>query len=497
MTLASKPEAPIGYLSPIERKQLDIKEYNRQESFGRFNQNEDFYTICLKAKKHVLDFYDRKIDEKNVGNTKEDYVNIFHEAMQGIPSSVNLIHRIIEEYIVENGLRTTVYPSYYRSLVEGIFEEEFGLGALSAFRMEKECEGAQVIGTDITFKRAWGWELQPFKFRSIEKVMELTQRFANMHSKTTINEHTSPELETRTHDNIRVSIMIPDRTHLEPIITLRKKLVRELSLESMVNFGTIPKESIPIFQILSRFKLNSVVAGPPGCGKSTFLQVLLSNILYEDYKGTRIPERLKTVYAETFPEWDIRALNPFSNVLHVLGSGTEFESQITKTLLRHDISRIVLGEIREHEVGLYKRASVQGIKQIMGTLHDLDPENIPEILCNLYMQYYPNNMNHEAVQHTFNRNIHFAISMDEFPNGEDDKLLKKVTGIHIYSVNDTTKQLEIYTIMEYDFDTDSWNYTNTIPASFKKLVEKYNRQSYKQFVDTLEQLSTKSKSVTV
>lgn len=493
MTLSTKNPA---YQSPLERKQLDIKEFSRQETFNSGSNNEDFYSICQTAKEYVYKFYDKKIDEKNNGSTKEDYVNIFHEAMQGIPTAVSMVHRIIEEFLGEHGLRNTKYPDYYISLIDAIFEEEFGWGALSAFRYENECEGAQVIGTDITFKRSWGWETQPFKFRSVKKVMELTQRFANMHSKTSLNEHTSPELETRTHDNIRVSIMIPDRTHLEPIITLRKKLVRNLTLESMVKFGTIPEESIPLLQNIARFKVNSVVAGPPGCGKSTFLQVLLSNILYEDFQGQRIPERVKTVYAETFPEWDVRSLNPSSNVLHVLGSGAEFETVITKALLRHDISRIVIGEIREHEVGLFKRASVQGIKQLMGTLHDLDPENIPEILCNLYMQYYPNNMNHAAVQHTFNRNIHFAISMDEFPNNTNGILVKKVTGIHLYSVHEQTKELEVHTIMHYDFDTDSWGYANDIPVSFRKLVEKYNRQAYQQFAESLEKLSANSKKVT-
>ncbi|MEK5217705.1 ATPase, T2SS/T4P/T4SS family [Psychrobacillus sp. FSL H8-0487] len=488
MTLLNKSN---NYVPSSNRKSLDIKEFSRSSTVNKFAINEDFYTVCKNAKKYIYDVYDKKIDDRNNGNTKENYVNIFHESMQGVPSAVNLIKRHLESYVIDNGLRTTVYPRYYPSLIDGIFEEGFGWGPLSAFRQVPDCEGAQVIGMDITFKRPWGYELQPFKFRSLEDVLELTKRFANMNANTTINEHTSPEMETRTYDNIRVSVMIPHRTHLEPVITLRKQIVSSLSLNQMVEYGTIPQEAIPLFESLAKFKANSVIAGPPGCGKSTFLQVLLSNILYETFEGKKIPERIKTVYAETFPEWDIRKLNPLSNVLHILGSGEEFETVVTKALLRHDISRIVIGEIREHEVGLYKRASVQGIKQLMGTLHDLDPNAIPEILADLYMQYYSNTSNHAAVQHAFNRNLHFAISMDEFKDEETELLVKKVTGVHLYDVNEITKESKMFTIMEYDFQNDTWSYEFDVPKRFARMVMKYNRKEFDVFMTTLEKLSKK------
>lgn len=486
-----------NYVPSSQRKALDIKEYSRISKDNKISVNDDFYTVCEKAKAYIYEVYDQKIDERNTGKTKEDYVNIYHEAMQGIPSSMNLIQGHIESFVIDNGLRHTAYPSPYPSLVEGIFEEVFGWGPLSAFRFEEDCEAAQVIGIDITFKRSWGYELQPFKFRNIEQVEGLTQRFANMHSNTTLNRHTSPEIETRTYNDIRVSIMIADRTHIEPVITLRKKKVKSLTLKQMVDYGTIPAESVKLIECLSKFKVNSVIAGPPGCGKSTFLQVLLSNILYETYEGKRIPERIKTVYAETFPEWDVRALNPSSNVLHVLGSGQEFETVVTKALLRHDISRIVIGEIREHEVGLYKRASVQGIKQLMGTLHDLDPSNIPSIMTELYMQYYPNNSNHEMLQYMFSRNLHFAISMDEVFEETTNTYIKKVTGIHLYDVNERTKESLMYTIMDYDYLTNRWTYHNEIPERFKRMVIKYNRNDFEVFTNILKRLSEKTTLSTV
>jgi type IV secretory pathway ATPase VirB11/archaellum biosynthesis ATPase len=482
----------VKYIPPSERKALDIKEYHRESSDVQVKVS-DFKTVCENAKEYVYSVYDRKVEEKANGETKEDYVNIYHNAMKGIPAAVSHLKKMIEDFVVENGLRSTKYPIHYKNLNDAIFEEEFGWGPLSAFRYEKDSEGAQVLGIDVKFKRSWGWELQPFKFRNIEQVTELSNRFANMHKSTSLNQHTTPEMETRTHDNIRVSIMIPDRMHEEPVITLRRKVVRDLNFRSMSEYGTIPTESIPIFESLARFTVNSVIAGPPGCGKSTMLQAFLEYALYEYKNGKKIPERINTVYAETFPEWDVRTIHPSSNVLHLIGRGEEFEQVISSAILRHDISRVVLGEIREHEVGLYRRASLQGIKQVMGTLHDLDPLAIPEILTNLYLQYYSSSADHSSVLQTFTRNLHFAVSMDEFlfedEGNDSEKLVKKVTGVHVYDVDSLTKETQMYTIMEYNMLEDKWIYKSDIPEKFERLISKYNRKAYLKFKTTLDRLS--------
>ncbi|MGA5691497.1 ATPase, T2SS/T4P/T4SS family [Cytobacillus pseudoceanisediminis] len=489
----------LTYIPPSQRKSLDIKKFKRQQEDNESIQlrDIDFYTVCKQAKEYIYQIYDKKIEDKHSGETKEDYVNIFHNAMRGFPSSVNLIKKHLEDFIVENGLKDSSYPSYYLSLVDALFEEEFGWGPLSAYRYENDSEGAQVLGTDIKFKRSWGWEHQPFSFRNLDQVMELAQRFSNMDARTTLNEHSSPEMETRTHDNIRVSIMIPDRMHGEPVITLRKKVVRELSFQSLCKFGTIPDEAIPLFESLASFHLNSVIAGPPGCGKSTMLQAFLNYSLYEVRNGKKVPERVNTVYAETFPEWDVRKLHPSSNVLHVIGRGEEFEKIIASSILRHDISRIVIGEIREHEVGLYKRASLQGIKQVMGTLHDLDPFDIPSILSNLYMQYYPNGSDSKTIYEAFAKNIHLSVSMDEFLVKRDgaEQLEKKVTGIHLYDVDPLTKEVLMSTIMEYNLEENKWCYSDSLPAKFIRMIKKYNTGSYKKFVDTLSTLARNSQLV--
>lgn len=478
------------YESPSKRKVLDIKKHQPQSANKNYHRHLDFYAISQQAKDYIYMIYDQKVQQRSDGETKEDYVNIYHEAMQGIPSSVNLIKKHIENFVIENGYRDTDFPDYYRSLTDALFEEEFGWGPLSAYRFEENCEGAQVLGLDIKFKRSWGWELQPYRFQNLEKVYEVADRFSNMDQRNRLNSHTNPELETKTHDHIRVSIMIPERMHMEPVITLRKKVIRNLSFENLANYGTFPKVAIPLFETLARFQMNSVIAGPPGCGKSTFLQTILHYACYEERDGKRVPERLNTVFAESYPEFDVREMHPKSNILHLIGRGEEFEEIIMASILRHDISRVVLGEIREHEVGLYRRASLQGIKQVMGTLHDLDPIDIPEIMGNLYLQYYSTGVDATRIYKTFAQNLHFAISMDEFllESEGHETLAKRVTGIHLYDVDRESDQIKLYTIMEYNAEKRTWSFNSALPDRFVRLASKYNVRAFNHFKTVLEAL---------
>lgn len=481
----------MPYVSPKERKIFDVKTYSNH--FQQPNENHhDFYKISTEAKDYVLNVYDKKIEQKSKGEIQEDYAVILHDAVRGKTYAVNLIKKILEDFIIEKNYRDVQFPPYYKSLIDALFEEEFGWGPLSAFKYETDCEAAQVLGTDIKFKRTWGWELQDFKFKNLEQVFELAKRFSIADSRHVLNPVTKPELETSTGedaDNIRVSIMIPERMHDEPVITLRRKKVKTHTFEKVAELNTIPYEAVPLLKLFTRFWLTGVVAGPPGTAKSTILQTMLNHMLYETWNGKKIPERYNTIYAESNPEFNVRKIHPKANILHLIGSGEEFEKVIMSSILRHDITRIVLGEIREHEVGLFKGASLRGIRAVLGTLHDLDPEDVPRILTDLYLQYYPNNnTNPEIIYETFIKTVHYSISMDEvLINGT---LEKKVVGIQFYDI-DENKEVKIYKIMDYDYNNDTWTFSSKIPERIARIMSKYHSKEFEEFTHLLKKLEVK------
>lgn len=478
------------YSSPQDRKVFDLRKEFRKpilatsEVMKRNPSIEEFYEVCKKARDYVFKIYDKKV-ESGKEDSKE-YVNLYHRAMLGHANEVNMIKQQIKEFINLNALFDIYCPEYYENLIDGIFEEEYGWGPLSAWKRETDSEGAQVIGTDIKFKTPKGWILQPFSFRNIEQAKEVYARLANVDSQNKLDEHTNTELYTSTHDGYRVSIMIPKRTFEEPVITMRNQTIKTHSFAVLEKYHTIPEGTATLLTHLSRMFLNNLVVGPPGCGKSTLLMTMLGTVLYREKDGKQVPESYNTLFAESSPEWAIRKLFPHSNVLHVIGEGEDFEKVISEAMLRHDITRVVTSEIRQYETGLYHRGALQGIKQVMGTLHDLHPQDVPGILTNLYLQYHKVNLNPDNVYKTFAENLHYSISMDEV---DIDK--KRVTGIQFYDV-DKSLSVKVYKILHYDYLTDTWSFYNDIPKRITEMMKKNHYAEFNNFKALLDELTSLS-----
>lgn len=466
------------YQSPESRRVFDVRaiEVNQQNlSIGRKkSDNERFYELVKLVSEYIQQIYDERID-----TTKDsrDYVQIYHEAMIGIPTAVSILKKDIESYVMNNGYKSYPYPTYYPSLIEAIYEEEYGWGPLSVWKRLSSSTGAQVVGKEIKFKINGEYQEQVFKFRSLEQVKTICARMANIDPKNSINEFNSTELSTHTYEGYRCTIMIPPRTHEVPVITLRKKVYKKLTLEQQSELKTIPYQSIRLIELLSMFTLNGVVAGPPDSGKSTFLLSLM-DLMVKD-KGKNI------LFAEETLEWEARKIfNNASNIIHVLGEEHDFETTISKNLLRKDIWRVILGEIRGSEAGLYGRASEQGIKQLLGTIHDNDPVDIPQILTRLYLIYQSRNVNPDIEYIRFARNLHYSITMDEIEGGE-----KRVTGIQFYELEPQSLNVKIYKIMAYDFEKDTWGFHNDFPERIKRMMVKRSRKAYEEFVDLLTTLT--------
>lgn len=467
----------INYLSPNDRKALDIKDFTdfkESQVVTKEMRYQRFYEICESAYVHILDNYQKKV--QNESEDRNDYIAIFHNAMMGEQAAVEYLKSDIETYISENGFRKIEHPDFYETIVEGVYEEAFGWGPLSVWKKTGDLsEGAQVIGTDIKFKTKAGQELQNFSFRSLKQVERVCALLANLEPNTKLNRFTKTELETQTKDGIRVSIMIPNRMIDEPVITLRKQTETQYEFSRLAELGSFMNDHrvIRMFELLSILKLCSVIAGPPACGKSTLLLTMLKEIAYR---------KEATLIAQATEEFKPRSIFKRSNLIPVIAEGHEFEKIVSKSMLRHDVVNVVIGEIREYEAGLYRRASLQGIKQVMGTLHDMDPFNIPEILKSLYMIYNSNNVNEDNVYKMFVKNTHFSISMDELQGK------KRVLSIQFYDYDRKNKEVVLTPIMLFDNESESWTFQSKIPERIVRQTMKYNREEMIEFIRILQSL---------
>jgi type IV secretory pathway ATPase VirB11/archaellum biosynthesis ATPase len=461
----------------VGKKKFSISQIVQASNETTERVNYDFYDVIKRASKFIEDEIGNRIKQDN---KQEDYVEIKHRAMLGDKIAIQSMKQLIQDFIIKSSLSQIKYPKPYKSLVEGIFEEAYGWGPLGYWRNHlNNSAKAQIIGTDIFLEIDGNYVIQKgFSFRNINAVNDLTERLKNSNRKNKLDEIKNTELLTNTIDGIRVSIVIPERSY-EPTITFRRQIVKTYNFETQTKLQTIPQEGKEVFKILSKLPLSSVIGGPPQCGKSTFLMTMLNET-----------ENLnQTAFVESEFEMYPRVHFPKSQIVHVRGEKQELESIVFPMLLRKDINRLVVAEIREHEAEIFASGLTRGIRQVMGTIHELDPIDIPEILSTLSLRNSKGNLN-QIVEYTrFAKSLHFSISMDETEDEKGSK--KKVTGIQFYDLDPSTLEVSIYRIVHYDWESDAWTYHNEIPKKILAICNKKHKSLMKELQNLLDDLSKK------
>jgi len=91
-------------------------------------------------------------------------------------------------------------------------------------------------------------------------------------------DESSPMVDARLPDGSRVNVIIPPLSLSGPLITIRKFSKKRLTLDDMVNLGTISSESIEFLRLCVEAELNILISGGTGTGKTTLLNALSAAI---------------------------------------------------------------------------------------------------------------------------------------------------------------------------------------------------------------------------
>lgn len=168
-------------------------------------------------------------------------------------------------------------------------------------------------------------------------------------------DESSPMVDARLPDGSRVNAIIPPLALKGPCITIRKFAKDPLKVADLVNFGTFTEEMAEFLRICVEGKLNIVVSGGTGSGKTTTLNVLSSFIPAD--------ERIVTI--EDAAELQLRqehVVTLESRPANIEGKGAITMRDLVRNSLRMRPDRIVVGEVRSGEA--------LDMLQAMNTGHD-------------------------------------------------------------------------------------------------------------------------------
>ncbi|NPV77682.1 MAG: CpaF family protein [Anaerolineae bacterium] len=252
-------------------------------------------------------------------------------------------------------------------LFEQIAAEILGLGPLQPLLEEDSITEIMVNGAkNIYVERKGKIYRVPVSFESNEHVMRIIERIVAPLGRRV--DESSPYVDARLMDGSRVNVIIPPLSLVGPVITIRKFAKNPITVEQLIQFGSITPEAIEFLKGCVIGRCNIVISGGTGSGKTTLLNVM-SGFIPAD-------ERIVTI--ENAAELQLRqehVVTLESRPPNIEGRGEITIRQLVINALRMRPDRIVVGEIRDEAALDMLQAMNTGHDGSMTTAHSNSPRD--------------------------------------------------------------------------------------------------------------------------
>ncbi|HCB02566.1 MAG TPA: type II secretion system protein E, partial [Anaerolineae bacterium] len=206
----------------------------------------------------------------------------------------------------------------------------------------------------------------PITFESNDHVMRIIDRIVAPLGRRI--DESSPYVDARLPDGSRVNAVIPPISLVGPVLTIRKFSKNPITVDQMVQFGSISAESVQFLKACVESRLNIIISGGTGSGKTTLLNVLSSFIPSD--------ERILTI--ENAAELQLRqehVVTLESRPPNIEGRGEITIRDLVINALRMRPERIIVGECRGGETLDMLQAMNTGHDGSMTTAHANSPRD--------------------------------------------------------------------------------------------------------------------------
>ena len=252
-------------------------------------------------------------------------------------------------------------------LFEQIAAEILGLGPLQPLLEDDTITEVMVNGAkNIYIERKGKIHRVPVTFENNDHVMRIIDRIVAPLGRRI--DESSPYVDARLPDGSRVNAVIPPISLVGPVLTIRKFSRNPITVEQLIQFGSVTQEGIMFLKACVEARLNVVISGGTGSGKTTLLNIL-SGFIPSD-------ERIVTI--ENAAELQLRqehVVTLESRPPNIEGRGEITIRDLVVNSLRMRPERIIVGEIRDEAALDMLQAMNTGHDGSMTTLHSNGPRD--------------------------------------------------------------------------------------------------------------------------
>jgi pilus assembly protein CpaF len=254
-----------------------------------------------------------------------------------------------------------------QKVVKYVADEIFGYGPINSLIHDPTVSEIMVNGCQQIFvERDGKIEKTDITFRDDAHVIHTIDKIITPLGRRI--DESSPMVDARLPDGSRVNAIIPPLAVKGPTLTIRKFATDPFTSEDLISFGTLTREMARFLKSCVRARVNIIVSGGTGSGKTTTLNVLSSFI----------PDKERIVTIEDAAELQLRqehVVTLESRPPNIEGKGQITIRDLVINSLRMRPDRIVIGEVRGGEALDMLQAMNTGHDGSISTLHSNNPRD--------------------------------------------------------------------------------------------------------------------------
>ncbi|MFO0930754.1 MAG: CpaF family protein [Gemmataceae bacterium] len=252
-------------------------------------------------------------------------------------------------------------------LIDEVLDETFGFGPLEVLLKDPTISDIMINGPyKIYVERRGKMEKTDVKFRDNEHLLQIIDRIVSKVGRRV--DETSPMVDARLPDGSRFNAIIPPLALDGSTVSIRRFGSNPLKLEDLLNYKAFTPEMAMLMEACIKARLNVLISGGTGCGKTTLLNTL-SSFISPDERVVTIEDAAElqlqqdhVVRLETRPP-------------NIEGKGAITCRDLVRNALRMRPERIIIGECRGAEALDMLQAMNTGHAGSMTTLHANTPRD--------------------------------------------------------------------------------------------------------------------------